>query len=122
MGHVGGRAANSQRIRAETLHPLTMSWERCGSQTHLKHTCTCVHAGAVLGSEAVAGTITGAPPPWAPAYRPSRFVPGALAKVCSWSERVGEWCVVVGSARKVWWCGDAPLTPAPQKRPAGVLR
>ncbi|PNW75862.1 hypothetical protein CHLRE_12g557350v5 [Chlamydomonas reinhardtii] len=36
--------------------------------------------GAVLGSEAVAGTITGAPPPWAPAYRPSRFVPGALAK------------------------------------------
>ncbi|KAG2430485.1 hypothetical protein HXX76_010008 [Chlamydomonas incerta] len=39
--------------------------------------------GAVLGSEAVAGAICGAPPPWAPAYRPSRFVPGALAKYTS---------------------------------------
>ncbi|KAG2431267.1 hypothetical protein HYH02_013400 [Chlamydomonas schloesseri] len=36
--------------------------------------------GALVGSGVVAGAIAGAPPPWAPVYRPARFVPGALGK------------------------------------------
>ncbi|KAG2484472.1 hypothetical protein HYH03_016706 [Edaphochlamys debaryana] len=36
--------------------------------------------GSVAGSEAVAGAIAGAPPPWAEAYRPSRVLTGAVVK------------------------------------------